>query len=314
MEDKNALSWTNPLVAQRADPHVLLHTDGYYYLTATVPEYDRIELRRAPSLAGLTAAEPQTIWRRHDTGAMSAHIWAPELHYIEGTWYIYFAAGDAEDIWHIRPYVLECTADNPLVGPWRERGRIETAWDAFSLDATTFTHRGKRYLAWAQNLPPAPGTALCLAEMETPWSLIGPQIVLSRPELAWERVGHHVNEGPAVLIRNGRLFMTYSASATDANYCLGLLTASAEANLLDPASWSKSAEPVFRSSSVSSQFGPGHNSFTTSPDGTADILIYHARSYEKIDGEPLHNPDRATRAQYFSWTAEGTPDFGSPIR
>lgn len=313
MNDETSLAWCNPLVAQRADPHIVLHTDGYYYLTATVPAYDRIELRRARSLAGLTEAEPVTIWHQHTSGPQGAHIWAPEFHAIDGTWYLYFAAGDTDDIWHIRPYVLECAAANPLDGPWEERGRITTAWDAFSLDATTFTHRGRRYLVWAQNLPPAPGTALCLSEMKNPWTLTGPQIVLTRPERDWERHGHHVNEGPAVLIRNRRLFLTYSASATDANYCMGLLTASEDADLLDPTSWVKSPEPVFRSHAPNSQFGPGHNSFTTSPDGTVDILVYHARAYETIEGEPLHNPDRATRAQAFSWTAEGTPDFGVPV-
>ncbi len=107
--------------------------------------------------------------------------------------------------------------------------------------------------------------------------------------------------------------MTYSASATDANYCMGLLTASADANLLDPASWEKSPKPVFCSSTTSSQFGPGHNSFTTSPDGNTDILVYHARAYEHIVGEPLYNPDRATRAQTLRWNEDGTPDFGVPV-
>jgi GH43 family beta-xylosidase len=244
---------------------------------------------------------------------MGAHIWAPELHHIEGAWYVYFAAGDAEDVWRIRPYVLENDAANPMDGTWRERGRIQTDWDAFSLDATTFEHRGKRYLAWAQALPPVPGTSLCLAEMETPWSLTGPQVVISRPEHTWERIGHHVNEGPAVVARNGRLFMTYSASATDANYCMGLLTAREDADLLDPASWVKSPEPVFCSCHASSQFGPGHSCFTVSPDGKTDILVYHARSYETITGEPLYNPDRATRAQVIRWDEDGTPDFGVPV-
>ncbi len=61
------------------------------------------------------------------------------------------------------------------------------------------------------------------------------------------------------------------------------------------------------------QFGPGHNSFTTTPDGRTDILVYHARNYERIQGDPLRNPDRATRAQILRWHADGTPDFGAPV-
>ena len=52
--------------------------------------------------------------------------------------------------------------------------------------------------------------------------------LLTKPEYEWEKRKYDVNEGPAVLIRNGRVFMTFSASAIDANYCLGLLTASAD--------------------------------------------------------------------------------------
>src|SRR5262245_24212845 len=74
----------NPVVPQRADPHITRHADGYYYFAATVPEYDRIELRRARAIHGLAAAEPKTIWRKHATGAMGSHIWAPELHHIDG--------------------------------------------------------------------------------------------------------------------------------------------------------------------------------------------------------------------------------------
>ncbi|MEO5716560.1 MAG: hypothetical protein ABIT37_23985 [Luteolibacter sp.] len=43
------------------------------------------------------------------------------------------------------------------------------------------------------------------------------------------------------------------------------------------------------------------------------LIVYHSRNYEKINGEPLHNPDRATRAQVFTWKADGTPDFGVPV-
>ena len=110
------------------------------------------------------------------------------------------------------------------------------------------------------------------------------------PTLAWETRGYRVNEGPAVIQRNGRVFMTYSASATDANYCLGLLTASASADLLNPASWTKSPNPVFASNAATGQYGPGHNSFTVSEDGQSDILVYHDRNYQDISRRPAQRP------------------------
>jgi len=84
-------TWPNPFIEQRADPYIL-HHEGQYYFIASVPEYDRLEIRRADSLEGLRSADEVVVWRKPDTGPMSQLIWAPELHWIDGKWYIYFAA------------------------------------------------------------------------------------------------------------------------------------------------------------------------------------------------------------------------------
>ena len=301
----------NPLIPQRADPWVYKHTDGFYYFTASVPEYDRIELRRAQTLAGLATAEKIDVWKKHPTGVMGEHIWAPELHFIDDRWYVYFAAGAAEDKWAIRIFVLSNDSPNPLQGQWKELGQLKTAWESFSLDATTFKHRGRRYLVWAQNTPGKTGTDLYLSEMKSPTELVGPQVAISTPELPWEIIGHRVNEGPAVLVRNDRLFVAYSASATDANYCVGLLSAEEDADLLDPAAWKKSPQPVFASSDATGIYGPGHNSFTTDEQGR-DVFVYHARSYKEIKGEPLYDPNRHARVQSVEWRKDGMPYFGVP--
>ncbi|GAA1010737.1 hypothetical protein Aple_030040 [Acrocarpospora pleiomorpha] len=310
-----AAQYTNPIAAQRADPHIFRHTDGYYYFTATVPQYDRIVLRRATTIQGLATAPETVIWRKHTSGEMGAHIWAPEIHFINGRWYVYFAAGRTDDIWRIRMYVLESSAANPLTGAWTERGRITTPWDTFSLDASTFVAGGVRYLIWAQQEPGiATNSNLYIARMgANPWTITGPTTRLTVPALAWETRGYKVAEGPAVIQRNGRLFLTYSASATDANYCLGLLTAQATADPLQASSWVKSANPVFTSNASTGQYGPGHNSFTLSEDGQSDILVYHDRNYRDITGDPLNDPNRRTRVQKVYWRADGTPDFGLPV-
>ncbi|MGW0564536.1 family 43 glycosylhydrolase [Streptomyces sp. NPDC003016] len=309
-----AVSYTNPLVNQRADPHIFKHTDGYYYFTATVPEYDRIVLRRATTIQGLSTAPETVIWTKHATGDMGAHIWAPEIHFIDGKWYIYFAAGRADDVWKIRMYALESSAANPLTGGWTEKGRIATPMDSFALDATTFVVNGVRYLSWAQKDPAIDTNSnVYLAKMANPWTITGTPVRLAVPTYSWETVGHKVNEGPAVIQRGGKVFMSYSASATDSNYCLGLLTASATGNLLDPAAWKKSPAPVFTSNAATGQYGPGHNSFTTSEDGRSDVLVYHDRNYKDITGDPLNDPNRRTRVQKLYWNADGTPHFGIPV-
>jgi GH43 family beta-xylosidase len=306
----------NPLVRQRADAQIFRHTDGNYLMTASVPEYDRIVLRRAPTIAELATAEEAVLWRRPATGAMSGFIWAPELHQIDGRWIMYFAAGPGggRDVFRIRTYALVSDSADPMTGKWEVLGQLQTPWDTFNLDSTTFVHRGVRYLAWAQNEPDIDtNTNLYLAPLATPLTLAAKPTRLTVPTLPWEVQGYKVAEGPAPLIRNGRVFMTYSASATDARYAMGMLTARDDADLMDPASWTKSPVPVFQSSPENNIWGPGHNSFTVDERGR-DMLVYHARDYREIEGNPLLDPNRHTRVQPIHYREDGTPDFRVPMR
>ncbi|MGL1955823.1 MAG: family 43 glycosylhydrolase [Colwellia sp.] len=307
----------NPIAEQRADPWVYKHSDGYYYFTGSVPDYDRVILRRATTINGLTTAKEITAWQQPSMGAMSGFIWAPEIHYINDKWYIYYAASEKEDKWDIRIYVLENTSANPTTGTWLEKGELTVNGQGrtdrfFALDATTFIHKKQRYLIWAQ-IPPRKDSSLFIAKMITPWQIDqSTTTLISAPTFAWEKKGHKVNEGAAVIKRNGKIFVTYSASATDENYAIGLLTIDENANLLDTRSWQKNPVPIFKSSVKNSQYGPGHSSFTTSEDGSQDIVIYHARDYQKIIGEPLFDANRHTQGKVFTWHDDGSPNFGIP--
>ena len=308
--------YPNPLIEQRADPHIYLHTDGSYYFIASVPEYDRLEIRHSPSLVGLADAPATVIWRKPDSGPMSALIWAPELHFIDQQWVIYYAAAPTEQIvdglFQHRMYALVCNGVDPLNDSWQEKGRIATPIDSFSLDATYFQHQGKHYYLWAQKDPAIPGNSnLYLSELTNPWTLKTPPVMLSKPEFSWETKGFAVNEGPAFIAHGDRVFITYSASATDENYCLGLLWADKESDLLDPASWQKLSQPVFTTHRGNRQYGPGHNSFTRNEQGE-DVLVYHARNYTEIGGDPLYDPNRHTRIKVFHWAEETMPIFGEP--
>jgi len=309
------LKWNEPWILQRADPYVYRHVDGTYYFTASVPAYDRIVLRHADTLEGLAEAEEVTVWKKHNHGIMGMHVWAPELHWLDGKWYIYFAAGSTQDKWKIRPYVLECTGENPLTEQWKERGRMQCAKDdmfsfrAFSLDATVFENRGKRYYVWAEKVGVGKQISnLYIAQMETPWRLKTVQVLLASPDYDWERVGFWVNEGPAVLRKNGKIYLTYSASETGAAYCMGMLTADENADLLDPLSWRKERHPVLASDPAKGIYGPGHNSFTKDAEGN-DVMVFHARTEEKIKGDPLYNPNRHAMLMKVRWDESGKPVF-----
>lgn len=310
----NTLKYNKPWILQRADPYVYKHTDGAYYFTASVPEYDRIVLRKSDTLAGLETADETEIWHKHESGPQSIHIWAPELHYLFGKWYIYYAGGDKDDIWAIRPYVLECQGDDPVNDEWIEKGKMQRAdedefsFEAFSLDATVFEVNNVWYYIWAEKVGVGKQISnLYIARMKNGYTLDTVQVLLTTPDYDWERHGFWVNEGPAVLKRNGKVFVTFSASDTGIHYCVGLLTADESSDLLDPRSWEKDRYPVLCSDETAGVYGPGHNSFTVDENGD-DIMVYHARTETEIVGNPLHNPNRHAMLMRFGWK-DGRPVF-----
>lgn len=316
MPDRPSMNSNVPLIPQRADPFIYRHTDGFYYFTASVPAYDGIELRRARHLEDLASAEAVMVWRKPEQGPYSELIWAPEIHFHQGAWYVYFAAAPSraikDNLFQHRMYVIQGKGDNALTADWQFVGQIDTGIDTFCLDATTFYHQGKLYYLWAQKGPGITGNSnLYIAEMASPVAIKGSPVLLTKPELDWEIRGFWVNEGPAVLKGHGKIFISYSASATDENYCMGLLWADENADVLDPASWHKAQQPVFRTDASMKMFGPGHNSFTTTTDGI-DVLVYHCRQYTEIEGDPLWNPDRHTFVKTIRWDKDGMPVFGKP--
>ena len=289
--------WNSPFIAQRADPFVLRHGEKWYF-TASVPEYDRIALRCADTLDGLREAGETVVWRAHESGDMSQHIWAPELHCLDGRWYIYFAASRKDDIWALRPWVLRCEGDDPMTGLWAECGQLRRAdgdafsFTDFSLDMTVFDHNGRRYCVWAEKVSVGKKISnLYIAEMADSLTLKTPQMLLTSPTYAWERHEFWVNEGPAFVAHGDRVYLTYSASDTSPAYCMGLLWADADADLMDISAWHKLNRPVFTTDAEKGLFGPGHNTFFTDASGEV-FTSYHARPYDEIIGDPLYDPNR----------------------
>lgn len=316
MQSRNGkiTDFNKPFIEQRADPYIYRHDDGTYYFSASVPEYDRIILRSSDSLNGLKDADEKVIWKKHDSGIMSLHVWAPELHYINGKWYIYFAAGEKDDMWKIRPYVLECTGTDPMKDEWIEKGKMTRSdddiysFEAFSLDMTVFENAGKWYCVWAEKVSVGIQISnLYIASMESPTKLSTAQVLLSTPDYDWERVDIWVNEGPAVLKHDGRIYLTFSASATGKCYCMGMLSIGEDEDLLDPRAWKKERNAVLSSDENKEIYGPGHNSFTKGDDGS-DICVFHARTYPEIEGNPLYDPNRHTMLMKVEYE-DGKPVF-----
>ena len=326
-----------PLISHRADPYIYKHTDGKYYFIASHTDaghnldgryqYLYLILRCADTLEDLTDNSgrytEKIIYERKPVkdGTMSPHLWAPELHYIHGGWYVYYTATISDQSsWRIRPHCLACTGADPMKDPWTEKGPVRTtvegdiAFTDFSLDHTYFNHNGKDYFLWAQKTNNI--SDIFIAGLADPWTICTPAVCLTHPEYNWELHGFPVNEGPAVIRHGQKIFLTFSASGTDAMYCVGLLYADEDADLLDAASWTKCPHPVFQSSPVTGYYGPGHNSFTRSTDDSEDLIIYHGRQEERYLGEgdyqPLYDAGRNAYVGKIFWGSDGMPSFSVP--
>ena len=311
-------TFTNPLLPSGADPWVIYHK-GYYYYTNSLQ--NKLNIWKVKNLADLASAEKKTVWAPPSGTQYSRELWAPELHYLNNKWYLYFAADDGSNNNH-RLYVLENAAADPLTGNWVFKGKVGDATNKWAIDGSVFTHKGQLYMIWAGWEGDENGQQdLYIAKKKNPYTIDGPRVKISSPLYDWEKNGDlhdannpphvNVNEGPEVLKHGDKIFLIYSASGcwTDF-YALGMLTAKTNSNLLDPRSWTKSAEPVFKKSEENGVYAPGHNSFFKSPDGTEDWIIYHANSKPGQGCGGFRSP----RMQKFSWNKDGTPNFGIPVK
>ncbi|GLX67587.1 family 43 glycosylhydrolase [Paenibacillus glycanilyticus] len=299
----STLNYSNPINTTGADPYVMLHSDGYYYFTHTLG--NRLDIWKSRSLTAMDLGERKTVW---EAPSGLKDIWAPEIHNIGGKWYIYYTAntGCGDECRGI--YVLENDSADPLQGDWTDKGKLNTQYPG--LDGTVFDHNGQMYFLYAAygDWTGSHGSAIAIAPMSNAWTLDGDNVILTKPEYSWEQKGMPVNEGAVILERNGKIFLVYSASACwEDDYSLGILTADDTSDLLNPASWTKSEQPVFAKSPENGVFAPGHNSFVKSKDGTQDLIVYHGNS-----GPGQGCGPRPTRVQPFTWNDDGSPNFGVP--
>jgi GH43 family beta-xylosidase len=300
----NDEAFVNPIVDSGADPWVIPWRNDYYY--CRTGDNGSIQVAKAHRLEDIGRAPRIEVWTPPPDGAYSKNVWAPELHRLGKRWYIYFAADDGDNRNH-RMYVLESNTSDPQ-GSFIFKGKIAALTDRWAIDGTVLTlDDGSIYFIWSgwegfentrQNIYIAP--------MESPWHIGGERVCISTPEYDWEKVSApDVNEAPEVLKKDGRIFIIYSASGswTD-DYSLGQLTY-VGGDVLSKESWLKKKTPVF--SKTADVFGPGHACFVKSRDGLGDWLVYHAAKHSGAGW------DRNVRAQRFTWNADGSPNFGSPV-
>ncbi len=307
---QNAAKFSNPAFRSQ-DPWVVLSNGVYYYSES---DGDRIFLRVSRTLTGLKKARPQIVWTAPRKGLNGqANVWAPEIHELDGKWYMYFAADYAGNGRHSL-YVLEGGTDP--TGPYAPgdtglaEGRIFELSGRWAIDPNVFLgHDGKLYVGFSctedeiGSLP----QALCLARMSDPLHLAGPAVRISTPTEEWETRTGPVQEGPVGFVRNQTTFLTYSASAswTTNDYTAGILVNSG-GDLLDPTAWVKHG-PILDSHGKT--YGPGSLVFIPSPDGTELWSLYHA--YDRLDCPQWGC--RSVRLQRVYWPTPDVPWLGCPV-
>lgn len=305
------VEFTNPVVKDGPDPWVIQYGGQYFYMATNG---FNLRVFRSPWLQSM-ASNRQTVFSPPKGSNYSRQVWAPELHRIDGKWYIYFTADDPAPGDNHRMFVVEGDSQDPQ-GSYTFKGQITTTENLNAIDGTVLSYKGKNYFIWSGWRYVQPdGTekkgdqALYIAPMSNPWTVTGERIQIGVPDAKWEYDPidkRGINEGPEILEHDGEVFLTYSGNGFyTPNYALGALKLTGEDPLLK-SSWTKLEQPIFQKSVENNVYAPGHASFVKSPDGTEDWVVYHARN----------TPARAVRSvrmQKFGWDKDGNPHFDPPV-
>lgn len=263
------------------DPHVTWHNGKYYHCCSV--DNQSLSMACSDTVEGLKNAQLKEIYRAEPGQAYSLHLWAPELHVLDGKCYIYYTADDGNTNNH-RMYVLENGSDDPMQ-PYTLAGKIADATDKYAIDATVLHHGGNRYLIWSGREGDVSGCQkLYIAKMGDPKTLVSERVMISTPEYEWEKRGgtgkpgkSYINEGPYAFSFGGKQYLAYAAAGSWCeDYCIAVLELVGE-DPMNPAAWKKYPQPVFSGNETVK--GAGHCSIVTREEET--YVFFHAWDREE---------------------------------
>ncbi|MBO9599201.1 MAG: family 43 glycosylhydrolase [Cohnella sp.] len=302
-----------PMAVNRADPCIAKWQGKYYFIaTNDIDGNKTLFIREADTIPELKTAKEVKILDTETYDHLKNFLWAPEFHAIGDDLYIFHAGSTGEFI-DIQSHVMKLKkGGNPAVpADWEvpvkvvKRDGSPLFQSGITLDMTIIQWKGSVYAVWAQRefIPADLGSWIYISEVDPsePWKLKTDPVLLSRPEYGWENNRTFVDEGAYALITDRKIFLTIACALVDATYCVGILSADLDADLLNPASWAKGNYPLLTSSSVPGEYGPGHNSYVTDDDGVI-WNVYHAR--DGIDGP------RCTGLRRVHFDIDGDPVLG----
>jgi GH43 family beta-xylosidase len=280
-------TYCNPVYpAPMADPFVLRHA-GVYYAYGTGP--GGADGMQVPVLRSRDLVTWESLGHAlAPTGA--AHYWAPEVAYHDGRFYMYYSSGSAAQ--GVDQRLRVAVATDPA-GPFIDSGVLLVPDQPFSIDAHPFRDaQGSWYLFYSVDFTSADeegriGTGIVADRLLDMTRLAGAPRTVVRPHQDWhlfskERAMYgtvtdwHTVEGAAVLAHEGMFYCFYSGGAWERdNYGVSWVVAD---HPLGPYRRPDGGEAalLMRTPPGGELVGPGHNSFTTSPDGRETWIVYHA--------------------------------------
>lgn len=291
--------YKNPIIeydgsAKTADPYVVRYKEMYYHC------YEKnggIYITEAKELCDIGSGREVKVY---DAEPGFEYWYAPELHRVGDSWYIYGAPRVDDEGVHSM-CVLENKNDNPI-GRYENKGIIRGLENRWNIDGTILEHEGRLLFLWSDC------GRIYMSEMDSPYSISGRIVDFGPAKYEFEMRCGKVIEAPAVLKRGDKIHIVYSANDSKSDeYCLGIMTFSG-GDIFDTENcWKRSETPVFEK--TDQIFGPGHCSFTTVTEGDEedDYIVYHA-NLESGSGWT----GRHVWIQRFTWDEDDVPVFGRP--
>lgn len=261
------------------DPFILLH-NGTYYMYATSAK-DGFLLWTSENLCDWTEGG----YCYKDSPWGECDFWAPEVHERNGKFYLVYTARWKKN--HSLRIGM-AISDSPE-GPFKDL-KDEPLFDYgyAAIDATLFRDGEKEYFYYVRDCSENVVNGVHTSEIyacgisEDYTALVGEPKKISLPDLDWEHKSGPEwlwNEGPALLKREGKYYLNYSANCyATRDYSVGC---SESDSPLGP--FVKYDAPILTyKQDVYS--GPGHNCFFVGKDGKLYTAFHVHTDYEKPSG------------------------------
>lgn len=273
-------NFTNPVIPSEnnPDPGAIFYNGSYYVattandsLSSKFPIHKSADLQNWEHVGYIFTSDTLPPWTNS-----SCSFWAPEIHLINSTFTVYFAAREAST----GILCVGVATSSDILGPYKDIGSpLIKNMTVGSIDPTIMTiDNGTHYVLWKDDGNAASPQIPCCIWISQLTSdgqaTVGKKNVIFCNTLVWEGA---IVEAPWVVRRGLWYYLFYSGGFTcDATYAVGVARSM---NPLGP--YEKRGDPILHTNEQ--WIGPGHCS-VMHLQGTIDdwAMIYHSWIVEQV--------------------------------